>query len=83
PDRDSLSRADLAQTLEANQALSGQARPVMETLYDQIRNTHSMVLLSDAEGTILHTLGDSDFLATADRVALGPGGRWSEQLRGT
>ncbi|WP_343741182.1 sigma-54-dependent Fis family transcriptional regulator [Herbaspirillum huttiense] len=83
PDLDSLSRADLAQTLEANQALSGHARPVMETLYDQIRNTHSMVILSDAEGTILHTLGDSDFLAKADRVALGPGGRWSEQLRGT
>ena len=57
PDLDSLSRADLAQTLEANQALSGHARPVMETLYDQIRNTHSMVILSDAEGTILHTLG--------------------------
>ncbi|MDT0355534.1 sigma-54-dependent Fis family transcriptional regulator [Herbaspirillum huttiense F1] len=83
PDLDSLSRADLAQTLEANQALSGHARPVMETLYDQIRNTHSMVILSDAEGTILHTLGDSDFLAKADRVSLGPGGRWSEQLRGT
>ncbi|WP_443115433.1 sigma-54-dependent Fis family transcriptional regulator [Herbaspirillum seropedicae] len=83
PDLDSLSRADLAQTLEANQVLSGHARPVMETLYDQIRNTHSMVILSDAEGTILHTLGDSDFLAKADRVALGPGGRWSEQLRGT
>ena len=83
PDLDSLSRADLAQTLEANQTLSGHARPVMETLYDQIRNTHSMVILSDAEGTILHTLGDSDFLAKADRVALGPGGRWSEQLRGT
>ncbi|MCI1006783.1 sigma-54-dependent Fis family transcriptional regulator [Herbaspirillum sp. C7C8] len=83
PDLDALSRADLAQTLEANQALSGHARPVMETLYDQIRNTHSMVILSDAEGTILHTLGDSDFLAKADRVALGPGGCWSEQLRGT
>nr|WP_198980189.1 sigma-54-dependent Fis family transcriptional regulator [Herbaspirillum sp. ASV7] len=83
PDLDQLSRADLAQTLEANQVLSGHARPVMETLYDQIRNTHSMVILSDAEGTILHTQGDSDFLTKADRVALGPGGRWSEQLRGT
>ncbi|EOA04583.1 sigma-54 dependent transcription activator protein [Herbaspirillum frisingense GSF30] len=83
PDLEQLSRADLAQTLEASQSLSGHARPVMETLYDQIRNTHSMVILSDAEGTIIHTLGDRDFLAKADRVALGPGGRWSEQLRGT
>ncbi|HZG21185.1 MAG TPA: sigma-54-dependent Fis family transcriptional regulator [Herbaspirillum sp.] len=83
PDLAQLSRAELAQTLEASQALTGHARPVMETLYDQIRNTHSMVILSDAEGTIIHTLGDRDFLAKADRVALGPGGRWSEQLRGT
>ncbi|KAF1049095.1 MAG: Acetoin catabolism regulatory protein [Herbaspirillum frisingense] len=83
PDLATLSRADLAQTLESNNGLSGHARPVMETLYDQIRNTHSMVILSDAEGTIIHTLGDSDFLAKADRVALGAGGRWSEQLRGT
>ncbi|MCA1322748.1 sigma-54-dependent Fis family transcriptional regulator [Herbaspirillum sp. alder98] len=83
PDLDLLSRADLALTLEANRALSGHAQPVMETLYDQIRNTHSMVILSDANGTILHSLGDSDFLAKADRVALGAGGCWSEQSRGT
>ncbi|WP_050466311.1 sigma-54-dependent Fis family transcriptional regulator [Herbaspirillum chlorophenolicum] len=83
PDLDTLSRPDLALTLESNHALFGHAQPVMETLYDQIRNTHSMVILSDASGTILHTLGDSDFLAKADRVALGAGGRWSEQLRGT
>ncbi|WP_432241216.1 sigma-54-dependent Fis family transcriptional regulator [Herbaspirillum robiniae] len=83
PDLATLSRADLAQTLESSHALFGHARPVMETLYDQIRNTHSMVILSDAEGTIIHTLGDTDFLAKADRVALGAGGRWSEQLRGT
>lgn len=83
PDVDSLSRADLAVTLERNQSLFGHARPVMETLFDQIRNTHSMVILSDADGTLIHTLGDSDFLAKADRVALGAGGRWSERLRGT
>ncbi|TWC64094.1 sigma-54-dependent Fis family transcriptional regulator [Herbaspirillum sp. SJZ099] len=83
PDLETLSRPDLALTLESNHTLFGHARPVMETLYDQIRNTHSMVILSDASGTILHTLGDSDFLAKADRVALGAGGRWSEQLRGT
>jgi transcriptional regulator of acetoin/glycerol metabolism len=83
PDLDLLSRADLALTLDANRALSSHAQPVMETLYDQIRNSHSMVILSDANGTILHSRGDSDFLAKADRVALGAGGCWSEQLRGT
>ncbi|MFL9923521.1 sigma-54-dependent Fis family transcriptional regulator [Herbaspirillum lusitanum] len=83
PDLDLLSAAELALALERNQALFGHARPVMETLYDQIRNTHNMVILADAEGTIIHTLGDKDFLVKADQVALGPGVHWSEQRRGT
>ena len=55
----------------------------METLYDQIANTHSMVLLTSAKGMVLHSLGDSDFLEKASRVALMPGMDWSEQTKGT
>jgi sigma-54 dependent transcriptional regulator, acetoin dehydrogenase operon transcriptional activator AcoR len=55
----------------------------METLYDQIINTHSMVLLTSARGMVLHSLGDTDFLEKASRVALTPGMDWSEQNKGT
>jgi transcriptional regulator of acetoin/glycerol metabolism len=55
----------------------------METLYEQIINTHNMVLLTDAHGMIVHTLGDDDFLEKANRVALSPGVAWSEQSKGT
>jgi transcriptional regulator of acetoin/glycerol metabolism len=66
-----------------NLALCSHALPVMETLYQQIISTDSMVILTDATGTILHALGDDEFLAKANRVALRPGVAWSEQSKGT
>lgn len=68
---------------QRNKALVDHALPIMETLYEQIANTQSMVVLSDATGYILHSLGDDDFLAKAQRVALAPGVEWSECSRGT
>ncbi|MDF1485276.1 sigma-54-dependent Fis family transcriptional regulator [Ramlibacter sp. H39-3-26] len=72
-----------SEVLERNRTLCTHALPVMETLYGQIMGTQSMVLLTDAAGTILHALGDDDFLPRADRVALRPGVGWSEQSKGT
>ncbi|WP_456243320.1 sigma-54-dependent Fis family transcriptional regulator [Undibacterium griseum] len=83
PDYDPLSRTELSGVLERNHILHSHAVPVMETLYEQIINTHHMVVLTDTQGCILHTLGDADFLAKADRVALSPGVLWSEQSKGT
>lgn len=68
---------------QCNKTLIDHALPIMETLYEQIANTQSMVVLSDAGGYILHSLGDDDFLAKAQRVALSPGVEWSECSRGT
>jgi transcriptional regulator of acetoin/glycerol metabolism len=83
PDYGVLGEAELRLKREQNRALSTHALPVIETLYGQIANTHSMVVLTDSEGLILHSLGDDDFLARADRVALRPGALWSEQQQGT
>jgi transcriptional regulator of acetoin/glycerol metabolism len=83
PDYDLLSPADLALKRDQNRVLRTHALPVMETLYGQIVNTHSMVALTDAQGLILHSLGDDDFLERADKVALRPGAIWSEQRQGT
>ncbi len=55
----------------------------METLHAQIVDTQSMVLLTDDHGVILHSLGDSDFVEKANRVALCPGVSWAEADRGT
>ncbi|TCK39039.1 GAF modulated Fis family sigma54 specific transcriptional regulator [Paraburkholderia sp. BL8N3] len=83
PDYGVLPPADLALKLEQNRALFVHARPVMETLYAQIVNTHSMIALTDASGLILHSLGDDDFLARAEKVALRAGAVWSEARQGT
>jgi transcriptional regulator of acetoin/glycerol metabolism len=83
PDFSRLSAADLSMLVERNRSLTSHALPAMETLYQQIANTHHMVLLTDADGVILHALGDADFLEKANRVALSPGVTWSERSKGT
>lgn len=83
PDYTALNKSSLADAIAQNQTLADHARPVMETLYDQIVDTESMVILSDAAGTILHSLGDDDFLSRADKVALKTGVNWAEHTRGT
>ncbi|MGH8275668.1 MAG: sigma-54-dependent Fis family transcriptional regulator [Steroidobacteraceae bacterium] len=78
-----MSRAELTQLAEQHRGLYTHAVPVMELLHEQILNTHSMVILTDSSGLILHTLGDDDFLQRADRVALRPGVTWAEVSKGT
>ncbi len=83
PDFSPLDRNDLSLLIEQNRLLHTHAVPAMETLYQQIINTHNMVILTDAKGVIVHSLGDDDFLEKASRVALQPGVAWSEQSKGT
>ncbi len=83
PDFSTLYRADFHHALEQNRFLYQHAAPVMETLYEQIANTHSMVVLTARDGLILHSLGDNDFLEKASQVALMPGVEWSEKSKGT
>lgn len=75
--------SDLNLAREQSRQLMQFAAPVMETLYDQIVNTESMVVLTDASGMILHSVGDDGFLHRAEKVALKPGVAWSEQSKGT
>jgi sigma-54 dependent transcriptional regulator, acetoin dehydrogenase operon transcriptional activator AcoR len=83
PDLSPQGRADLTITRERNLRLHAHAAPVMEMLHEQIVQTQSMVVLCDATGTIIHSIGDDDFLSRASKVALAPGVNWSEQAKGT
>jgi transcriptional regulator of acetoin/glycerol metabolism len=83
PDFSPVSGTELSYLVEQNRLLYSHAIPAMETLYQQIANTHNMVLLTDAQGVIVHSLGDADFLEKANRVALTPGVAWSEESKGT
>ncbi len=83
PDYSVAARGQMVQALEENRFLYQHAAPIMETLYQQIANTQSMVLLTARSGMILHSLGDDDFLEKASQVALAPGVDWSEKNKGT
>jgi len=77
------SAAQLARALEHHRELVAHARPVMEFLFNQTRDSDSMVILADAQGMLLQALGDAHFVDRAQRVALRPGANWHEQWRGT
>ena len=83
PDHAPLGRADLGVVRERHQRLHAHAAPVMEMLFGQIEGTQSMVVLCDSAGTIIHSIGDDDFLSRAAKVALQPGVNWSEPTKGT
>lgn len=73
----------LKQRLEEHQELVSHAQPVMAHLFSQVKHSNSMVVLADHSGTLLHVLGDGDFLPKAEQVALAPGASWQENHRGT
>jgi len=74
---------ELARKREQNRLLLAHAQPEMETLNEQISHTRSIVILTDDEGVILHSLGDQHFLNEEQRKSLLPGVSWHEDHRGT
>lgn len=83
PETEPAALNQLNELRERNSRLLTQAQPEMESLYSHISGTQSMVILSDADGTILHAMGDQDFMSKAQRVALQPGFSWREDISGT
>jgi transcriptional regulator of acetoin/glycerol metabolism len=68
---------------ERNECLLKHAAPVMNGLYAQIARSGSMIVLTNASGFIIHSVGDQSFLDRASKVALSPGVEWSEESKGT
>src|SRR5450830_803489 len=68
---------------EQNRQLLTLARLEMETLNEQIAHTRNIVILTDDEGVILHSLGGHHLLKEEQRIALSAGASWHEDHRGT
>jgi sigma-54 dependent transcriptional regulator, acetoin dehydrogenase operon transcriptional activator AcoR len=83
PAIDAMDRVALKTEQDRNRYLLQMGRPIMEHVYDQIRESGSMVILADANGLLLETVGDPEFVDRADRVTLSAGASWDENLRGT
>lgn len=78
-----VNASTLKAAVEQESEFLDHARPVMEFVFDQMRDSGSMVVLANAQGLLLHSLGDPEFLSRAERVSLRPGALWKEELRGT
>ncbi|MFZ1607114.1 sigma-54-dependent Fis family transcriptional regulator [Candidatus Aalborgicola defluviihabitans] len=83
PGAPNASGAQLARELDRQRELVAHARPVMEFLHEQTLGSDSMSILAGADGMLLHTMGDPQFMGRAERVALRVGATWQEQFRGT
>ena len=83
PAIEAMDRVALKTEQDRNRYLLQMGRPIMEHVYDQIRESGSMVILADANGLLLETVGDAEFVDRADRVTLSAGASWDENLRGT
>ncbi|MDD2918383.1 sigma-54-dependent Fis family transcriptional regulator [Rhodoferax sp.] len=80
---DHASAADLGRIIAGSHELLAHSCPVMEVVFEQVRDSQGMVILAHASGTLMHTLGSPDFLQRAQQVALSCGASWLEQHRGT
>ncbi len=83
PDHPHFSSAERRMAVERRATLITQARPVMDYLYGQIKDSGCVMLLSDETGYLLNSTGDLDFCTRAAKVALAPGACWAENARGT
>ncbi|MDE2209272.1 MAG: sigma-54-dependent Fis family transcriptional regulator [Betaproteobacteria bacterium] len=80
PDLEPVSAHELRALRERNRLLVEVAQPELENLYQQIANTRSIVMLTDAEATILASMSVD---ASLKRWGGRPGMCWSEQRAGT
>lgn len=78
-----LTSREFRETRERNEQLHLLCRPELEALHADARDTDSVVILSDAQGLVLDTLGSAAFASQAARVALRPGVAWREGTTGT
>ncbi|MGY5956762.1 sigma-54-dependent Fis family transcriptional regulator [Kosakonia sp. BK9b] len=57
--------------------------PLLTRLGTELARHPSIMVMSDANGLVLETHGNSDFMHKAQRFALSPGNLWGEHARGT
>lgn len=78
-----LTSYEFAASAEEAEAFKRLCRPEIEALYADAEATDSIVILTNAQGLVLDTIGSLDFAQRAARVALMPGVPWSEKIVGT
>lgn len=83
PRLEPVSEAELRRIAERHDRLRRVCRPELEALHGEAQDNDCIVILTDADGLVLDTVGSRDFASRAARVALRPGVVWGEGFTGT
>lgn len=83
PTIESLSARELKDACERHDLLRRLGRPELDALNLEARETGAVVLLTNADGLVLDSVGDAAFAGRAAEMALRPGVAWSETSAGT
>jgi transcriptional regulator of acetoin/glycerol metabolism len=78
-----ISHAALEERRERQADVIDSARYEMTTLYQQLGDADSAVVLTDIDGVIVHMVASTEFAAEMGPLGLRPGGMWSETEAGT
>ena len=82
--KDILDQEKLQQLINLNSQLVEVAKPFMHTVYQSVKGSGFMVVVTDQEARILHTCGDPEILDKAEStIRFIQGTNWSEQAVGT
>ncbi len=83
PEISVLSQQELREVQERNETLVRAARGELEELFSDAGAIGGIVILTDPQGVVLHSLGSGKFAGEAASVALRPGAAWNERAAGT
>ena len=78
-----VSRLDLEERRARCADIIACARYEMTTLYQQLADPETAVVLTDTDGVIIHMAASPEFSAQVGPLGLRPGGLWSESAAGT
>lgn len=65
--------------IEKNKVLLQIAVPIMDSVYSIIRESHFLLALTDADGYVLHIIGDDAILERSENILLRNGAIWSNK----
>lgn len=78
-----LSEEELRSKQERRIDLMESASPFLDTLYQSVKGSGFMVILTDEQGYILKLHGDPEIIQNTKELNFYPGSNWSEETRGT
>ncbi|HET7579053.1 MAG TPA: sigma-54-dependent Fis family transcriptional regulator [Bacillales bacterium] len=80
---DLLTGGELKDREEQFNELLEACSPILDRLYDELKASLFMVLISDPDGYIVFSRGEPPFLHRAKKIWLHSGANWNEKVKGT